>query len=414
LISSRSSLPALWTPAGGTPREVPIGKDSVEILMPFSQAGWLNGELSLPPPPGDGFAFPSVAISARIPPPSTLCHVGNAFASLASLGRGGLRLRIKPLSDAHGLESESCDFLYLADPKEADAALLSRAAEIVRGGGKVILGLGRNADIALLNRNLLDPLRIGRLTELKQHGPIPVKVHAEVFASLRIRVRSWGEPGQVQSHIGLQRDTGATVLLSAGDDPILVHRRIGSGALLLWTTDVDDPKWTDLGLGPWVALMHQAFISGDWTSGPGVQWIASDSTALVSTESGEILVTSAAGAPFQRLRRDPEGWSIGPFDRLGLYRVESGREKGRDTSWLAVGLTPGRFQPDDGARERFLSALGKLRSRVAIREADEGWRNLYAGFRLKLWMLTAAALLLFLEGLISLRLRPAPLAAQRN
>ncbi len=223
---AEGSAPILWTPEGESSREISVSGDSVKIEMPVPLAGWLKGEISLPPPAGDRFAFPSLAVSARIPPPSTLCHVGNTFASLASLGRGGLRAPVKSFADARELGSEPCGLLYLADPKNMEDALLERAAEILRNGGKVIVGLGRNSDLALLNRSLLEPLGIGRLAELKSHDAVPAKPDAAAFASLGMRTGNWGEPGVVKSHLALVRDSGTAVLLSAGDDPILVHRKI--------------------------------------------------------------------------------------------------------------------------------------------------------------------------------------------
>jgi hypothetical protein len=90
--------------------------------------------------------------------------------------------------------------------------------------------------------------------------------------------------------------------------------------------------------------------------------------------------------------------------------------EGGEETWLpAVVLDPGRLQaPDRGGRERFLSSLGETRSRVALRQAKDGWTGLYGGTRLRLWMLAAAALLLLAEGAVSFALRPAQAAAQRE
>ncbi len=175
---------------------------------------------------------------------------------------------------------------------------------------------------------------------------------------------------------------------------------------------MDDPDWTDLGLGPWVALIHQSLTGGSGNSAIGMQEVASDSVFLVpASESDEVRIMDPSGAPFQRLERDPDGWRAGPFDRLGLYRIDRNHGNNRDTSWLAVGLAKDRMQPDKGARDHFLSSLGELRSKVAIRDAGDDLRGLYGGFRLRTWMLIAAALLLFLEGKVSLRLRPKPFDA---
>ncbi len=413
--SNPASGEVFWTPSGGSPRAISTAKDSIELQVPFSQPGWIRGELSLPPPQGDGFAYPAAAIIARIPPPLTLCHVGNAFASLASLGRGGLRLQIKSFADSHGPGSEPCDFLYLADPKEMDAGLVGRAAEIARGGGKVILGLGSNTDMALLNRSLLEPLDIGRLTQLKRQDAAAVQVHAAAFASLGMHVGTWGDPGKVTTHLALSPGAKATVLLSSGTDPILIYCKTGRGSLLLWTTDINDREWTDLGLGPWPALIHPAFVSGSSMVHSGLQWVASDSTFLLASgESDELRVTDETGTTFSRTQRDPDGWRIGPFDHLGIYRLELHRDKGADTSWLAVGLAENRLQTEEGSKGRFMEGLGESRSQVLVREADADWRTLYGGFRLRLPLLILAALLLFLEGVVSLRLRPAPISAARD
>ncbi len=412
-VSTKTQV--LWTPQGGSLRDIQTQKDSVEILAPLSQAGWVNGALSLPSSMMEAFAYPSATISAHIPPSSTLCHVGNTFASLASLGRGGLRLQVKSFPDAHSLEAEHCDFLYLADPKESDASLLGRAAEISRSGGKVILGVGKNTDVALLNRSLLEPLGVGHLSELKQGESMPVKTRPAALSGLGAKaISTWGEPGILKSHIRLQPDTGTRVLLVAGDDPILVQRKTGKRSLLLWTTDVDDPTWTDLGLGPWVALVHQAFISGTWTSGIGMQSVASDSTFVIAAEESDVVRVVDPSGTTAKISKDAEGWRAGPFDRLGLYRIEHTRENRVDTSWLSVHLDQEHLSADDGAKDRFLAALGDSRKQVAVREAGDGWRFLYGGFRLRLSMLILAALLLLLEGVVSLRLRPEPLADGRN
>ena len=61
-----------------------------------------------------------------------------------------------------------------------------------------------------------------------------------------------------------------------------------------------------------------------------------------------------------------------------------------------------------------MEGLGESRSQVLVREADADWRTLYGGFRLRLPLLILAALLLFLEGVVSLRMRPAPISAARD
>ena len=194
-------------------------------------------------------------------------------------------------------------------------------------------------------------------------------------------------------------------LLAAGDAPILVHRRAGAGALLLWTTDVDDPEWTDLGAGPWVSLAHQAFLSGTWTSGIGLKTVASDSVLRIpAPEGAKVRVIDPDGNAFPGLSGPPGNRMAGPFEHLGVYGVETGS----DTARIAVILAENRTAPAprrwEEERARFLAAA-EFQGRVVFRGAGEVSPG-YGGTRLRLGMLLLAALLLFAEGAVSLRLAP--------
>jgi hypothetical protein len=86
-------------------------------------------------------------------------------------------------------------------------------------------------------------------------------------------------------------------------------------------------------------------------------------------------------------------------------RVESSR--GSDDSRLAVQLAAKNIDPGSSAMANFRAALGETASGQTRRlEAGEDWRGLYGGVRLRLGLLILTALLLFAEGVVSLRLSP--------
>jgi hypothetical protein len=269
----------------------------------------------------------------------------------------------------------------------------------------VILILGRAADPGFWNRNLLVPMGVGRLTAMRRTAE-KLRPDPQAFARLGMAASEWGEPGEVKAHLEFRPDSGTVNLITAGGFSILAHGRVGAGRILLWTTDIDDPEWTDAGLGPWPALIHQAFSAGG--AEPELRFTDADSLwTFPASESGELRVTDPGGAPFPRVRRDPSGWRIGPFDLPGLYRAAADG----DTAVAAVGVDRRHAIPEDGeaARQRFLESLEETRARVLLRPASAA-AGLYGGLRLRLWVLALAALLLLAEGVVSLGLRPAPSA----
>jgi len=405
LKESASASVFAWQPSGGYSRELAQTDHSLEILHPFSNTGWMNGVLRLTAPKSrNNFAFSEKAVCVHIPPPATWCHVGNGSASLATLGREGPRQTIKDFINGRIPVDQSrlCNFLFLADPQEADEGLLALATERARRGGKVVLSLGPNSDLSLLNRALLVPLGLGRLTALNRAESEIQISHSP--AGPKIRAGNWGKPGTAKIHITLIPDSGTSVLLTAGGQPILVERRIGSGSILVWTTSLDHGEWSDLGLGPWPTLMHQAFAGGDWEAGTESRSVASDSFVFIpASDEAEPRVFDDQGNPFTRVQRDPSGWRVGPFDRLGLYRIASLPGNAKDTSWFSVQLPESRLRPENpDSRIRFRERLDKLKSQTAFLPFDRNLPTLYGGRKLRLWILALTALLLLMEGVVSL------------
>jgi hypothetical protein len=446
-VATTAQHPPVWTSrsgAGETVRTAQLRDDTAVVVVPLptgsvsARAGtgpeWIAGAFSLAEsdPTRATHALTGVATAFRIPPPATLCHLGprGAIASLASLGEGGPRLRIASLSSAAEVDRHNCRLLYLADPYDLDANLLASAAAVVRSGGRLILETGPRTDPVLWNRNLLVPLGVGRLTTVENSAtPAAARARHDALSQLGIRARDvdrWGKPGTVTTRLGFLPTAGTGVLLATAGtrnqtsqsgktrqrghetSPLLVHRRLGSGDILLWTTSLSNPAWSDLGLGPWPALMHQAFLEQAGTGGIEPRTVDTDSLVfLPSADENPPRVMDPDGNPFSRLRAEAGGWIAGPFDQPGLYRVEG-------SSWLAAGLATPPATPTIADWNTFRESLGETaRERTTRIDGDKDWRGLYGGLRLRLGLLLITALLLFAEGIVSLRLSPF-LPALRN
>lgn len=453
----------VWRPA----RNVTAGTESVRDLRvepsrheasltlrlpgPADGARWVAGTVAWP---SAGPAHPEAAVTEhpvayRLPPPATLCHVGSreAFVSLASLGEGGERLRVRALEATEAGPAApsvaSCHLLYLADPPALSPALLAQAASVLRGGGTVVLETGRHTDAALWNRHLLAPLEVGRLTVVVPETAAVRAVPAGLNA-VGLRTERWGRPGTVTTRFGFQAHSGTHILLRAdrATEPsrasgpvaasppaspttareapaVLVQRRVGPGRLWLWTTSLSDPGWSDLGLGPWPALIHQGLYDDTWAAGIRSHHADSDSLvwwpATADAPRTAPRVSDPDGNPFRRVRADAGGWWIGPFDQTGLYRITEDGPHADDpasavvspsrSGWLAVRLATPPRPPGASDWEAFRDALGAdAWDRVVRLEEDDDWRTLYEGVDLRLALLGLAALLLFAEGVLSLRL----------
>jgi hypothetical protein len=413
----------VWVPEKGAFRETRVEDGRAEIVLPLPDSGDVSGAFTWNGPQARDYAESLFAVTYRIPPPATLCVLAprSGWMARATLGEGGKRLKVRALLSAAELGAGDCNLLYLSDPENPDASMLARAAAVLRTGGKVIVGTGRHTDAALLNRNLLIPLGTGRLT-LESHGSLAAQARPDALAKLGLRAAGWGRVGAVRTHLGFAPGAETRVLLSAKRNgreiPLLLHQRAGGagGELLLWTTDIGDPEWSDIGLGPWAALMHQAFLGASnrgWAGGPASRALDSDSAGFFPGDeaAGDAPVVRDPQGSAAPWRPEPGGGRAGPFDRTGLHRLEYPGDSARPGLGFAVRLASGRLGPDPrGDKEpwdRFYAALGESAAARAARVSEpDQWRSLYGGFNLRLSLLILAALLLFAEGVVSLRLSP--------
>lgn len=405
---------------------------SVPLAGHLPTAQWIAGTfvVDAQDPARPVHAVADHPVAYRIPPPTILCHVGSrdAFLSLASLGEGSeggapaARLRVRALDPAGGVE-ETCDALYLADPSVETAAWLSRAATRLRSGGVVILETGPNTDAALWNRNLLAPLGVGRLTEVVEE-----QAATRATPALNaVRASRWGNPGVVKKRFGFRAENGTATLLEttagkratdAAHDAsraVLVERRVGKGRLLVWTTSLSNPGWSDIGLGPWAVLAHQAVLADEGLSEGEERRVDTDSLAWWPASGSAVetapRVQDPAGRPFPRVAAEAGGWTLGPFPRAGLYRITPHAQGAPDArnadsvAWLAATLAPPPPPPREADWKAFEEALGPTAwARTRRIDASGDWRSLYGGVNARAALLALAALLLFAEGVVSLRL----------
>ena len=402
----------------------------VEVTLPLGAGPRTEGRFSLPQ---GGFAAPDLHFCFPQAGSWSLAHAGSAMASLPSLGRETYFRRIVHVASAKdvpwgsGAARAPLRLVYLAAGPGASAETYVRAVEFVKQGGRLIIAAGKASDAPLLNRFLLQPMRLGRLGNLVDSAGA-VAANREALGRIG---RSSGDPaaalaagvsaagvGQVRKRYAFAPDSGTELILTQGGAAVLAGRDFHRGQALVWTTDLDDLEWTDLGVSPLVPLLHQAFQEAGAGERAANMTVAADSIYSATLpgggpESGKAgpaaEVRDPDGRAFTKVRADGTRLRIGPFDKLGIHRVIAGT----DTLAFAVNLLPagsaGGPAPADAewvdaearAREAFLTAVKPYHGRIAVLSPDDAVAAQASVRRLWPAFLGAAILLLFLEGLIS-------------
>jgi hypothetical protein len=338
-------------------------------------------------------------------------HFGSTWASLPSLAKPENRSAVEdwplnlPMPKLTGQSDMQVNTVMLSGdmPSSED---LERLAVFVLEGGGLILSVGPTTDLVTLNSRLLAPLGMGRLTSLLQHNP-PANIHVqpEGFSALRIDPVDWGDPGHASKNFDIVPQNGVTVFLTVDNLPLLLHKCVGQGQVLLWTTQVDSLSWTDIGLSPFLPLVHQRFIKGV-RMGKKALRIASDSVLNFVTTRKEISITDPKGRIFTRVHAGMDGIRIGPFSEPGIYRMVAET----DTQHLAVNLR----EPWTSASNLNQSDLAKkMRQELAGFEAQMQWTTHEPSLLLQsagkptwpFWI-AAAVMLLLADGLVALLLNP--------
>jgi hypothetical protein len=437
-------------------QEVAAQGGRAEVTLPLGEGPRAVGRFSLPK---SGFAVEDLHFCFPETGGLLLAHSGSALTSLPSLGRESYYRRIVHVAAAKdipwsgpsatgklnppagkagvpqtgaGAKSNGGELrlVYLSGERGSQPEVYARAVEFVKRGGRLIIGVGRDSDIPMLNRFLLQPLRLGRLGNLVETSAnAPVSADRQALARLGRLPADPGSLGSVRKRFAFAPDSGTEILLSQGgsDEAVLAARDFHRGQALLWTTDIDDLDWSDLGVNPLTPLLHQALQEATGLSAAGNSAVASDSVYTAVLEPGPGAgdppggTSGTAGSAFRAEVRDPEGrpftkvrmdgnrLRIGPFDKLGIHRIISGK----DTSAFAVNLSlqsslgngPGGEAPSadarEAAKEDFLKDFKAYHGRLLV--AGPGDPVAVQASVRRLWpaLFLAAILLLFLEGLIS-------------
>lgn len=407
-----------------------------EVTLPLGEGPRTVGRFTLP---NDGFAVRDLHFCLPETGGLMLAHSGSALASLPSLGRESYYRRIVHVASAKdipwsGLPASSAGgtgakgngnhgalrLVYLSAERGSQPEAYARAVEFVKRGGRLIIGVGRDSDIPLLNRFLLQPLRLGRLGNVVDASSnAAVSADRQALARLGRLPADLGSLGTVRKRFAFSPDSGAEVLLAQGGpgEAVLAIRDFHRGQALLWTTDIDDLDWSDIGVNPLTPLLHQAFQEGGSGDRAGNLAVASDSvyTTVLEPAAGAgdasfgmagsgsradaaVEVRDPEGRPFTKVRMDGNRLRIGPFDKLGIHRIISGK----DTAAFAVNLAPqAGIDAQEEAKESFLEDFKPYHGRLMVAGPDDPVS--VQGSVRSLWpaLFLAAILLLLLEGLIS-------------
>ena len=224
------------------------------------------------------------------------------------------------------------------------------------------MGVGRESDIPLLNRFLLQPLRMGRLGAVDGGAP-----RARASRRTRRPWPAWADCQPVPARPGRRAralrfafapDSGTAILLRQGGEPVLAERGFHRGRVLLWTTDLDDLDWTDLGVAPLVPLLHQAFQEGAGGLTANRATFPDSLLRFDLAEPGQRAeVRDPDGRPFTRVRSEGGRLRVGPFDKLGLHRAILGA----DTAVFAVNLEAARARDRPGTKGTGSNGTGSRR-----------------------------------------------------
>ncbi len=426
----------------------------VEVTLPLGEGPRTIGKLSLQSS-GMGtqdyhFCFPDAGEWVMV-------HVGTAMSSLPSLGRETYFRRIihvagtkdipwsgtaNPKSTRTG--NSGLKLVYLANERSIDPAAYARVVGFVKQGGRLIIGVGQESDIPMINRFLLQPLRLGRLGNvIEAASNASISIHRTALAGLGKVPKDLGSLGNVRKRFVFLPDLGTDILLSQSGDAgttegkdatqgvgttqgvVLASRDFHRGKVLLWTTDIDDLNWSDIGVSPITPLLHQALQETGSEDRARNLSVASDSILTMTLEdnSAAALVPSNSetihpeirdpqGRAFTRMRLDGRRLHVGPFDRLGLYQIFTGSdsivfavnlagvsERGGGNSGKA-GLEDWEQENKD-AKEAILKEFKPYQNRFTVLSKDQPAVAQAAVWALWPTLFLVSILLLFLEGLIA-------------
>jgi hypothetical protein len=211
-------------------------------------------------------------------------------------------------------------------------------------------------------------------------------------------LKKFAPSARVKPQMGMKHNPAADPVLSTPAGPLLLKREFKQGKIYLWTTDMDDLEWTTIGATAFVPTYHQWILN----QSEQFQWknflVQSDSLyihPLDQKNPDKVLILDPHNRHFTEYRKRYGELHIGPFPRLGHYRILSEQ----DTVIFAVNLAA----PDpSGSEKEYFHLIGAYKKQHTIVKPDEVIKTLQGTFH-PLWKLfiLSAAVFLLLEILIS-------------
>lgn len=391
----------------------------MDISVPYGIETKTLGKFSTPL---NEFAAPDFFFSFPKAEHGILIHIGSTLTSLPSLGRESYFKKIIHLPDYKNIPwGKKISVIFISNEKAIFPENYSRLVEYVKQGGKLIITTGEGTDVPLVNRFLLQPFRMGRLRNLlTTAAPEPIVIHNSPSGWAQSMEKDLGKTGGSKKFFEFLPDSGNQILISQKmttssekpastiSSPILITQDFYAGKILLWTTDMDNLNWTEIGVGTVVPLFHRAFQNSDLENRILNLSVASDSIFKYSlfhiSNTEDVQILDPEGNLFTNFRIERSQIFVGPFARLGLYQILQSKPSSptqKDTTFFAVNLANTDAANTD-AKVNFLETLSehKLRVNVVSPANILGMNN--STQALWKWLILAAILLLFTESIIAL------------
>ena len=236
--------------------------------------------------------------------------------------------------------------ICLLDPEPLDDAMWLRLQQYVQGGGGLWVQLGRNAEVAALNRDAPQRVLPGHLTRQWRAGG------RELFWDLRdgshpalrlLREQAtslgWSRLPVFRHWVLDPVDASARVLIGYSDNrfPAVLEQELGAGRVVVSTTPLSDiydtpSAWNELVFGennwPVFVLANELLLSLVQEGGQRLNYVVGEPVSLSNDEREEPLryqLFSPSEPPQDVASREGQ-LSIGYTDAAGAYRLKGNRD----------------------------------------------------------------------------------------
>lgn len=324
-----------------------------------------------------------------------------------------------PLVSLPSVALRDYDLVVLANVPDVPEVIVESLYHFVREGGGLIIYLGDQVQPRVLNKRLVQGDRRLLPAELQR-----VRAHAgseadaaridpdipndPVVGVLSVFPAETVAASRFFKHMAVEVPPGSRSLLKlSGGDPLLVERRVGRGAVLMFTTSADR-SWNNMALSPVSpALLHQATthlirLPHERPVTVGERFVL----PMPDTPAGQsvsIMTPDGAAVTHQTILRDGEVvLDIAGLESLGFHRVAV---DGQPVGPLAVNADATESDIRASSPAELAAALDDLPVRIIETGADVASTIQQARIGRELWkyLLAAALIALILESIVAKR-----------